>query len=312
MDASSAVKEHPELYLRKPNDGNINMVNMADPRARDFIFKKLARIIDDTKMTVFRIDFNFDPEPVFRAHDGKERDGLTELHYYNGLYAFFEQLLAAYPHIVIDNCASGGRRQDFRMCFYSVPIMCSSDYFCAGPNYDPEGIQGHTWGISRWYPVSGDSVGSCSGYPHVAMDTYRVRSSIRSSVGITAPKWELSDEEGAWYHKMIEDIEVIAPFMQLDHYPLTPYTLSDEEWLAFERCGYEGEKGLIMAFRRKDCETDKMTFALSGLCPEASYRLWDIDDGELGVFTGASLSAGYELCIPEKRQAKVVLFEKLA
>lgn len=180
------------------------------------------------------------------------------------------------------------------MCLYSVPIMCSSDYFCASSNYDPEGIQGHTWGISRWLPVSGDSVGSCMGYPSVVMDTYRVRSSIRSSVGLTAPNWELSDEEGAWYRKMIGDIETVAPFMRLDHYPLTLYTLSDDAWMAFERCGYEGEKGLVMAFRRKDCETEKTVFALSGLCPDASYRLWDIDDGELGIFTGASLAAGYQ------------------
>jgi len=305
---SASVIAHPEYYLHDPERQHIRAVNFADPAARKFILNKMCQLIDQTGMNIFRIDFNYDPASSFDAWDAPERRGLTELQYYNGLYAFFEELLAIYPGIVIDNCAGGGRRMDFRMCHYSVPVMCSSDYFCR-KNYDPEGIQGHTWGISRFIPVSGDSVGSCSGNTKVVMDTYRVRSSMRSSIGLAAPNWEMSAEEGAWYRKMIADMEQVAPYMRLDHYPLTCYNTSFRDWIAWERCAADGSKGLVMAFRRPDAIEDCRTFSLQGLCPEKQYRLTDIDTGDLGVWTGAQLEEGFTVQIPEKRMARIIFFE---
>ncbi|MBO5322478.1 MAG: alpha-galactosidase [Oscillospiraceae bacterium] len=310
VSGSNTVAQHPEYYLKSAISPHICAVNLADPAARKYILNKLRPIIDETGMNIFRIDFNYDPAQYFAEWDDPQRKGLTELHYYNGLYAFFEEMLAVYPDIVIDNCAGGGRRMDLRMCHYAIPVMCSSDYFC-WKDYEPEGIQGHTWGISRWIPISGDSVGSCSGNTSIVMDTYRVRSSMRSSIGLAAPAWPLTQEQGGWYAKMISDMRKVAPYMSLDHYPLTPYDVSDQAWIAWQRCDYEGNAGLIMAFRRANATESCRTFALRGLNPQKQYLLTDIDSGELGIFSGEALAKGFTVEIPQPRNARIILFQVL-
>lgn len=310
VSSSKAVEENPQYYLKSAKNPLICAVNMADPAARKYILHKLRPIIDATQMNIFRIDFNYDPAPYFTEWDEPDRKGLTQLHYYNGLYAFFEEFRAIYPNIVIDNCAGGGRRMDLRMCHYSIPVMCSSDYFC-WKDFEPEGIQGHTWGISRWIPISGDSCGSCSGNTSIVMDTYRVRSSMRSSIGLAAPSWPLTPEQGQWYAKMIADMEKVAPYMSLDHYPLTNHDVSDQEWIAWQRCDSTGEQGLLMAFRRKNAIESSRTFALRGLHPQKQYLLTDIDSGELGIFSGEALAKDFTVEIPQPRNARIIFFQVL-
>ena len=57
-----------------------------------------------------------------------ERQGIAEIKYINGLYATLDELLDRFPGLVIDNCASGGRRLDYEMCRRSVPLF-RTDYF---------------------------------------------------------------------------------------------------------------------------------------------------------------------------------------
>ena len=306
---SDAVKRNPEFYLHNKTEPNANLVDLGNPEASAFLLQKICRLIDETQMNIFRIDYNIDPADLFAQCDAKDRRGMTELCYYNGLYALFEELLLRYPQLVIDNCGAGGRRLDWRLCGCAIPIMCSSDYFTA-KDYDPEGIQGHTWGLGRWIPISGDSGGSCTGATKILMDTNRVRSSMRSCLGLAAPDWELSEEEAAWYRKMFADAEAVAPYMSMDAYPLTGYTLSPLDWFAFQRCAEDGSRGMVVAFRRADAADAVRTFALRGLQPEAKYRLTDLDDGDMGVFDAESLAVGLSVCIPQPRSARILFLEK--
>ncbi len=308
--ASEAFGVHPDFYLHSARSPHHHMIDFGNPKARSFILERVIRLVETLDIKVFRIDYNVDPAYLFDQCDAPNRQGMTELRYYNGLYAFFEELLTACPNLIIDNCAGGGRRLDYRMCRYSFPIMCSSDYFTF-QDYAPEGIQAHTWGLFRWIPISGDSCGSCTGHTDILLDTYRVRSSLRSSIGLPAPARELTEEEGQWFRRMTEDAQRVAPYMSLDQYPLTGYTLSDLDWMAFERCAPDGCRGLIMAFRRANAPDNTRRFSLMGLDPRMRYVLEDIDEGVIGTFTGAELAKDFEIVIPEKRMARIVFFEAL-
>ena len=43
-----------------------------------------------------------------------------------GLYEFLDALLAARPHLLVDNCAGGGRRMDLEMLKRSVTFWRSA------------------------------------------------------------------------------------------------------------------------------------------------------------------------------------------
>ena len=51
--------------------------------------------------------------------------------------------------MLIDSCASGGRRNDLETLRRAVPLL-RSDYI-----FEPVGEQNHTYGISFWMPFNG-------------------------------------------------------------------------------------------------------------------------------------------------------------
>ncbi len=305
---SAAVKEHPEHYFIANNDPLRNMIRMDRKESRDWLRERLGKIIRDTKLTVFRMDFNFDPAFLFDENDAREGcAGLTELRYYNGVYTFFEELKAEYPGIIVDNCASGGRRLDYRMYHVGPPFMCRSDYYCT-PEFDPTGAQCLTMGLARWLPVQADACGSCTGSTFIDGDTYRVRSSMACGVSVAAPGKPISDEIGNWYRDILEEAKKVEPYMSLDFYPLTGHSFAKTDWAAWETVSYDGEKAMVMAFRREQSLTASQTFRLFGLNEEKTYNLTDSGDHLLGTATGKDLAAGYEVVLPEPRSSAIVFF----
>ncbi len=307
--ASGACKTHPEFYIG--GDGSENrMIDMRSPAARNYLRSLLYPMLRKTKMTIFRIDFNIDPTGLLAGTDTPGRRGLGELQYYAGLYSFFARLLQDFPALVIDNCASGGRRLDYRMCGLSIPIMCRSDYFTI-LRFAPEGVQAQTVGLSRWLPNHGDSCGSCSGSTKVLFDTYLVRSSYGASFGLAAPDWPLSQAEGAWYKKILDEAMTVKDYMTDDFYPLTGYSLSMLDWCAFQTCEKTGSRAMVMAFRRPLSKTATQVFALRGLTPGAVYEITTSDGERLGVHPAEALAGGFAVTLDTPRSSVIFFLKKV-
>ena len=85
----------------------------------DLISKNLI----DWDVDIFRNDYNMDPGPRWKKADEPGRTGMTEICATEGLYHFWDELLKRKPDLLIDNCASGGRRIDYETCKRSVPSL---------------------------------------------------------------------------------------------------------------------------------------------------------------------------------------------
>ncbi len=72
---------------------------------------------------------------------------MTEIRYIEGLYTFWDELRLRHPNLIIDNCASGGRRIDLETVSRSVALW-RSDY----RYFEPNGQQCHTYGLSFYLP----------------------------------------------------------------------------------------------------------------------------------------------------------------
>ncbi|MBI3920408.1 MAG: alpha-galactosidase, partial [Armatimonadetes bacterium] len=123
------------------------LFNLGIPAAREFLTGQMARCIEEFGLDCFRHDANIAPLEFWRHADAPDRQGLTEIRWVEGLYAFWDELLRRFPHLMIDNCASGGRRIDLETLSRSVPLW-RTDY----PG-DPLGKQCHTYGIAAWVPL---------------------------------------------------------------------------------------------------------------------------------------------------------------
>ncbi len=62
-----------------------------------------------------------------------------------------------------------------------------------------------------------------------------------------------------------------------DFYPLTPYSLASDVWMAWQYDLPESDKGVVQAFRRGESDYEAARFPLKGLEPDAEYVITHLD-----------------------------------
>ena len=116
-EGTQIAREHPEFVFGGAKGG---LFKLSDPAALRWLTDTLSKDIGDYGLDVYRNDFNMDPLDTWRRNDEPNRQGMTEIRYIEGLYAMWDEFLAKHPGLMIDNCASGGRRIDLEMCMRSI------------------------------------------------------------------------------------------------------------------------------------------------------------------------------------------------
>jgi alpha-galactosidase len=97
-----------------------------------------------------------DPLDFWRKNDAPDRQGITEIKHVTGYLAYWDELRRRHPKMLIDSCASGGRRNDLETMRRAVPLW-RSDYA-----FETTGHQCMTHGVSLWLPYHGTARRSVS------------------------------------------------------------------------------------------------------------------------------------------------------
>jgi len=297
---------HPEWLLQ--SSGQNSLFNLGLPDARAHLINEISAVIQNNNVRCYRQDFNIEPLEHWRRNDAPDRQGMTEIRYIEGLYAFWDALLARHPGLLIDNCASGGRRIDLETTSRSIPLW-RSDWQCS-PGFEPIGTQQHLLGLSYWVPMS------TAGTFALPEDTYDFRSAL--STGIVVERWGAfeapmtRDESYPWEwlkSRMLEAVRA-RPFFTGDYYPLFPIQASAELWAGAQYHMPESNSGMIMLFRRPKCPYEQAALKLAGLDDDARYCIEDADDSHYGkTMTGRELRAdGVSVSIHHVRESKLLFY----
>ena len=94
----------------------------------------------------YRQDFNMDPLPYWRFSDLPDRQGISEMKYIEGLYAYWDRIAAAWPDSIREECASGGHRMDLETVM-RLHVHQKTDYW-----FDNDVDQAALWGASQYFP----------------------------------------------------------------------------------------------------------------------------------------------------------------
>eukprot|EP01052_Picozoa_sp_SAG31_P037880 SAG31_NODE_4964_length_2833_cov_1.777981_2_plen_275_part_00 len=148
----------------KPCPGGL--LNLGNPDARAYITEFLCAMVAKFQLQVLRFDYNIDPAPFwFRDADSRNtgRRGVAEAEYVEGLYRMWDEVRRRNPGLIIDNCASGGRRLDLETMSRSVSLWrtdwTSCDVLSPNPCLDYSSLQAQTMGLTHWLPIN--SGGEC-------------------------------------------------------------------------------------------------------------------------------------------------------
>ena len=91
------------------------------------------------------------------------------------------------------------------------------------------------------------------------------------------------------YRRLVRQWWKVADRMLGDFYPLTPYSLQRDQWMAWQFDRPEQGDGMIQAFRRDGNGEAVKSFRLQGLDPSAQYIVKDMDLGTLQTVSGKRL-----------------------
>jgi alpha-galactosidase len=100
--------------------------------------------------------------------------------------------------------------------------------------------------------------------------------------------------------------------MLADYYPLTPYSLQPDQWIAWQFNRPEQRNGVVQAFRRDKSEEASRTLRLSGLDSAAQYELTDFDvEGTTRVSGKDLMEKGLVVEIKSKPGAAVIAYRRI-
>lgn len=309
-------KGTPEELRYQEVDG-FHLFDMGNEVARRWMLERVSKQITDYGVDIYRQDCNLYPayywgnalvttaqEPNSQEPNAKilSKDVSSEVEYVTGLYEFLDELQARHPQLLIDNCASGGRRVDFEMLRRSV-LLWRSD--CTwGDVSSPRNMQAMTYGLSFWLPLHG--LGA------VGTDPISLRSGMGYCASYAIPFGSEHDVQRLRDH-LARFLRIRALFSK-DFYPLTPWTLKNNEWIAWQFDDAEKGRGLIQVFRGVTDQGGKeVRLFPRGLQEAALYQVSDWDQEKTETKMGGEWMRAGWVCTADETQnvARVIEYRRM-
>jgi len=292
------AREHPEWVWGGTNGG---LFKLGEPEACQWLTDYLVNFIKENGITIYRQDFNMNPLSYWRDNDEPDRLGMNEIRHIENLNKFWDELLERVPGLIIDNCASGGRRLDFELVSRSLALWRTDAwdstlgihtmlnlYFC-----------GHSGGVAT-------------------DDRYTFRTRLGAGVSLVL-YWDVE----AWTPKFsvdelqqrLEEFRELRPLWYGEFYPLITPTSSQRDWIAYQIYREDLARGAVVAFRRPESPYRTVELSPRSLQPDARYRVVFKDtlvDGNplIKVMRGEEL-ANLTVTIEQKRDSAVITYEKI-
>ena len=281
-----------EQWLIDTGDDHV-MWNLANEEALKYYCEYLTASMKENGVTVYRQDFNFASYEYWQKADSEYyggRTGICENRYVTNLYRFLDYIVENIPGLIIDNCASGGKRLDLEMTYRSIPFW-RSDYNCAVHSDLFEATQSQTYGISFWLPISGTAQN--------AVSEYALRSAITPLV--------LMD----FYANYTEHFNLFRTQRELmtgNYYPLDFGSFDKNKMHAMQYMSEDGLTGVVLVYKRPEVNQSEYKLTLNGLNPDAVYEISDFDGIiEKMEYKGSELmSEGFTIPLPDGEKAIVL------
>jgi len=295
------AETHPDFVAMR--DGRrLGYVCLGNPAAQQWAFETLDHLIRDYGCDWIKLDFNLDPGAGCNRVDHGHGVGDGLYAHYCGYYALLDRVRATHPHVVLENCSSGGLRIDpgiarrTHMAFLSDPDW---------PEHSLQVFWGATqmlapdaclhWSYCEWsfarHPSQTFNPRDPSLQPH-QVDFY-TRISMLRRFGFSQRLPDLPDWVAQRYADHIAFYKaVMRRFVrEADMYHLTGQPLGEgrgDRWAGFQYRMPDGSEHLVAVFRLPGAEPLRV-LRLKHLHPERIYTLLWVDSGQQTQASGAEL-----------------------
>ena len=93
---------------------------------------------------------------------------------------------------------------------------------------------------------------------------------------------------------------------------MTPYSLDESTWLAWQYVAYDASGGIVQIFKRSQSPYETARLQMYGLDPDAVYVFEDFDDNPEIQCNGRELmELGLPITIKERRVSRILEFRRV-
>ncbi len=310
---SRVAKEHPDWL------GPKNVVNLSIPEAAAWVESELTRLIEQYNLDLIRLDYNplYTNEGASTLRDGFEENNYWR--YYEAFYGMMERVHEKYPHLILQQCAAGGARND----------LGTAGRF--HESYLTDGL---------WFPnILKNYCGQTLGLPPeifvITPGAYgqptrgrvgNLEANLRTTValctpaifnGMVAPSLaDLSPERLDLHRRYIRlyrnFIQPLLPKCRMYHHaPVSSRGGVDSSgWFAVEYADPEGSKAWAFVARIGETDSDTYTLIPRGLKKGKPYHVTLDNSGQTLMLSGWELrQKGISIRLESIASSELILFE---
>jgi len=300
------------------NGAGVFSNNIGIPECREWTVNRITKVMKENEVDLFREDNNSDPGTTWPKHDAMEekamnlpRTGITENLAIQGHYKMWDEIISFCADngkcTYIDNCASGGGRNDIESLRRSIPFMRSdADRTTTGLRLSMSST------FCKWVPFHGSSTKESSN----ELEAGKVGG---SDLFVTRLSWlPVYNISGTWTHdvyldynnlrKTYDEWRKYSHLLTKDFYVLTPWHSENEinGWTVFVYNDFNTGEGVITAFRQEKCDVPSFVAKLPFAKAKKTYKLRNEDTGEEITMKGAELSQkGITIQLDKPRESAI-------
>ena len=309
---SRNFREHPDWCLPYEGTPIINdrrcHLDFAKPAVRRWARAVVERLVTTYRLGWLKIDYNIDAgdhfDPATRGRAGARlHDHLV------AYYQWLDELRAAHPELVVENCSSGALRFDSEIIAHTHTTWVS-DIVNAKQSLQLG------WGCTLQFPPElcnhwmvgekDDGTVDANGAPGWWDFMFRVPMTGQFGISSGVAEWSAPLRARAAanvaLYKRIRDVLAGA-----DVYHLTPSPDHNRPtgWMAIQYVAPAGGRSVLMAYRLEGGEASR-SFRLRGLDPAVTYDV-SVDGAPPRAATGAELAgAGLPVALDAEWRAAVI------
>ena len=276
---SELFRAHPEWALQTPGRPmsiarHQYVLDMARADVRDYLFDCIKKVMDSANIAYIKWDFNRSLTEVGSATVGSERQAEVFHRYVLGLYELLERLLTAYPHLLLEGCASGGGRFDPAWLYYS-PQFWTSDDTDAIERLE---IQ---YGTSMCYPTSavGAHVSACPNHQTARISPLKTRGNVAmaGTFGYELDLTKLTDEEKEIVKAQCDEYRKYYDVINYGELYRLISPWKDRTRCAWSYVSEDKREALVTYVVMRSSIYDLHYIRLKGLDPNKTYRCEELD-----------------------------------
>ena len=320
---SAVFKEHPDWFLTyqgKPFAGGAgrHYLNFAREDVRRWARSAVDRLVHDYGIGYLKNDYNVEVGEKFDSAD-PDHPGDVLYRHLAGLYSWFDEVRAAYPNLILENCASGGLRFDLGLLARTHQTWISDEsravpsvqlVYGATVEFPPEAclhwmLYGRSLDLPRQTSESVKQV-------EPGWWDFMLRVPMNGAFGISG---RLLEWDSALKQRARENIALykrVRPIIAgADVYHLTPPPAHEnpEGWMALQYVAGDRKRSVLMAYRLKNGEPSR-SFRLRGLAPELKYRITEDGCPNNRILSGKELATeGLNVKLDAEWRALVIELE---